>query len=122
VKIPTAELQRAHASAGYRVHVRVFDVLGDLTGSPSQSRPLPTAIEGSDGKLWFVLSNGAVSIDPANIPENKLVPPVWIQSISADGVVYRKLRSLKLPSDPADIRIDYTALSLSRKELSFAIS
>lgn len=116
VRISATELERFHLDPSHKVSIRVFDVLDGLIGGAVQLRPLPSAVEGRDGKLWFALTNSVMWIDPKNIPVNRIVPSVLIESISADGRLYPNLRALRLQPDPASLRIDYTAPSLSIPE------
>ena len=50
---------------------------------------IPTAIEGTDGRLWFTVNNGVVWFDPARASNKIPPPPVTIQSVSADDKGYR---------------------------------
>ncbi|WP_246387864.1 triple tyrosine motif-containing protein [Chiayiivirga flava] len=92
-----------------------FDFLDGLPGTPAQYRPLPTAVQGSDGRLWFATTSGVVWIDPRTILRNPLPPPVAIRAVFADGHRHDP-RALRLPADTARLEIDYTALSLSVPE------
>jgi hypothetical protein len=70
-----------------------------LSGVAVQFRPLPTAIEGTDGRLWFALRNGVVWLDPAAYSEKRTVPtPITIQSVSADDKGYAPDTGLSLPA------------------------
>lgn len=51
------------------------------------------------------------SIDPRNLPFNKLPPPVNIEQITADHKSYDPVSHLRLPPRIRDLEIDYTALS-----------
>ncbi len=75
-----------------------------------------TAVEATDGRLWFATDNGLARIDPARIPKNPVPPPVSIRSITADSRTYEPAGPLELPQGIASLRIDYTALSLSIPE------
>jgi signal transduction histidine kinase/ligand-binding sensor domain-containing protein len=114
--IPLEELQRAHASPGYKVHARFFDSLDGLEGGAPQLRPIPTEIETDDGRLWFSLANDAVWLDPEKIFHNAVLPVVDIQAVDADGKLYRQLKNLTLNVNPSSVRIDFTAASLTVPE------
>src|SRR5262249_52166541 len=98
------------------IKYRTFDFLDGLPGPTQQVRPFPTAIEGTDGRLWFSTTRAVVWIDPMRIAANSLLPPVSIRSISADGNTYDPLLSPALPKRTTSLKIDYTALSLSMPE------
>ncbi|AKJ02341.1 two component regulator with propeller domain [Archangium gephyra] len=114
--IPAEEVQRAAGDPNHRVRYELFDFLDGLPARPTLLRPLPTAIAGSDGRLWFATSNGVVWIDPERIARNPLPPPVSILSVKADGRRYEPASNVTLPIHPANLELDYTALSLSIPE------
>ena len=68
--IRKAEISEALTSANYQVKGEHFGRREGLSGVANQLKPLPTAIEGTDGRLWFALRNGVVWIDPATYSEN----------------------------------------------------
>ncbi|HEY8562539.1 MAG TPA: triple tyrosine motif-containing protein [Pyrinomonadaceae bacterium] len=78
--------------------------------------PYPTAIEGTDGRIWFSTSRGIVWIDPRHIFKNPAPPPVLIRSLVADEQTYDPSPSLQLPKGTTRLRIEFTALSLSIPE------
>jgi len=108
-----AEVAHALADPTYRMRYRLFDVLDGLSSGPTQLRPLPTAIESSDGRLWFATLNGAAWIDPKSITTNALPPPVVIESIGVGDKRLPILSPLKLPERTKQVEVDYTALSYS---------
>jgi signal transduction histidine kinase/ligand-binding sensor domain-containing protein len=112
--IRKAEISEALKDSAYRVKGEHFDRREGLSGIPSQVHPLPTAIEGSDGRLWFTLRNGVVWLDPAAYSEKRtLPPPIAIQSVSADDKGYAPDSRLSLPAHTSSVQISYTAVSLS---------
>jgi PAS domain S-box-containing protein len=80
-------------------------------------RPLPTAIEGTDGRLWFTSHHGVVWLDSAAYSEKQTVPPpITIQSVSADDKFYAPDSHLSLPAHTSSVQISYSAVSLSDPE------
>ena len=79
-------------------------------------RPLNTAIEGTDGRLWFATSGGVVWLDPARPETNVPPPPITIQSVSADDKNYQLGSELKFPAHTSSVQISYAAISLSDPE------
>jgi signal transduction histidine kinase len=116
VRLAAAEVRRAIEDPSYRVHAEIFDAHDGVQGSSARLRPLPTAIEGTDGVLWFVTSMGLYSIDPARIVRNPIPPPVLIQSLAAADKTYAPATDLQLPQRTTSIRIDYVGLSLTMTE------
>jgi|HubBroStandDraft_4_1064222.scaffolds.fasta_scaffold05501_3 PAS domain S-box-containing protein len=110
IEIAATEIQKVLVDPSWRVKYRVFDSFDGLTGT------FETAIQGTDGKLWFSSLKGLVWVDPANILTNALPPPVLIRSVRADGRQADSMANLVLPPRTTDLQIAYTALSLSVPE------
>jgi signal transduction histidine kinase/ligand-binding sensor domain-containing protein len=116
VHIFRSEVEKAEHAAGYRVQGEIFDYLDGIAGTARQLRPTPSAFQGTDGRLWFLTQNELVSVDPSRITRNTLAPPVTIWSISAGGVQYPAGLPPQLPPHTSNLRIDYTAGSLTIPE------
>ena len=75
----------------------------------------PTAWRGRDGRLWFTTTKGVVSVQPRDIPQNDVPPPVIIEQALVDDT----LRSVEVGEpivlQPGEQRLEirYTALSLT---------
>ena len=110
IEIAGTEIQKVLGDSSYRVKYRIFDSFDGLTGT------FERAIQGTDGKLWFIALRGLVWVDPANISTNALPPPVLIRSVRANGRQAGSLTNLALPPRTTDLQIGYTALSLSVPE------
>jgi len=115
IHIPATEIQKAFRDPAYKVQYRLFDFADGLPGAIQQVAA-PTAIEGTDGRLWFATTGGLVWIDPSRIRKNLLPPPVNVFSVSANGKEYADLMCLKLGARTTNIQIAYTALSLTVPE------
>jgi PAS domain S-box-containing protein len=115
--IRKAEISKALKDSAYRVKGEHFGRREGLPGIASQVRPLPTAIEGTDGRLWFTLRNGLVWLDPAAYSEKRTVPaPITIQSVSVDDKFYVPDHGLSLPAHTSSVQISYTGVSLTDPE------
>jgi signal transduction histidine kinase/ligand-binding sensor domain-containing protein len=94
-----------------------FDALDALPGIAAQFRPLPTAARTQDGRLWFSTTSGLVAIDPRQTVRNPVPPPVEILSLAVDGAdVPIEAGKVALPAGTRNLRIRFTALSLSIPE------
>jgi ligand-binding sensor domain-containing protein/signal transduction histidine kinase len=94
-----------------------FDFLDGMPGVPAQFRPIPTAAEGRDGRVWFATTSGVVAIDPAAIRRNPIPPPVAVLSVAADDDQHPVgAGTLQLPPGTRNLQIAYTALSLAMPE------
>jgi len=67
---------------------------------------------GQNGILWFTTTDGLVQIDSLHIPQNKLIPPVIIESVIADDLQFNADRDVLIPPGKDKIELHYTALSL----------
>ena len=112
IEIAATEIGRVMGDLSYLVKYRSFNSFDGLPGSlASISRSHVT--RGTDGRLWFLASEGLAWIDPANILTNTLPPPVSIRSVEANGRTSESLTNIVLPPRTTDLNIEYTALSLS---------
>jgi signal transduction histidine kinase/ligand-binding sensor domain-containing protein len=102
------------------VHATGFDSSDGVRSLEDNGGYTPHAAKSSDGKLWFLPSDGASVIDPRHLPFNSLPPPVHIEQITADRKTYQAPSDangrLPLPALVRDLEIDYTALSLVAAE------
>jgi PAS domain S-box-containing protein len=115
--IRKAEISEALKDSAYRVKGEHFGRREGLSGVATQLRPLPTAIEGTDGRLWFGSRNGVVWLNPTTHSEKRTVPPlITIQSVSADDKFYAPDPRLSLPVHTSSVQVSYTAVSLSDPE------
>jgi PAS domain S-box-containing protein len=109
IAIPNAELQRWWASPDATVKSTLLDV---FDGAQPMATPFrPNASRSPDGRLWFVNENVLQMIDPDQMGDNPILPPVHIEQIIADHKSYAPRDSLRLPARTRDLQIDYTALS-----------
>ena len=114
--IRRAEILKALASSEYQVIGERFGRSEGLPGLPLQIWPIPTAIEGTDGRLWFTLNNGVVWLDPTRVSNSIPPPPVSIQSMSADDKVYELDELPRFPAGTSNVQISYAAVSLLNPE------
>jgi signal transduction histidine kinase len=112
VHIAADEVARARKDAHHQARYELLNYLDGLISSPEQLRPVPTAVESADGRIYFVTRGSVVWVDPANIARNTLPPPVWIRSVSVDTKLYNDLETLEFPPHAQNIEINYTAPSL----------
>jgi PAS domain S-box-containing protein len=115
--IRKAEISAALKDSSYRVKGEHFGRRDGLPGIAPQLRPLPTAIEGTDGRLWFTVRGGVVWLDPAAYSEKRtMAPPITIQSVSADDKGYAPDSRPSFPAHTSSVQISYSAVSLSDPE------
>lgn len=114
VHIPESEVQKVLRDVVYAVTPQILDVESDL---PEQLQRGPfnnsDVTLASDGTLWFATRAGVARVDPTDIYHNPVPPPVAIRSVTADEKSYSAFSEASLPPLTRNLRIDYTALSLT---------
>lgn len=115
-QLAATELERALADPTHSIRYRSFDAMGGLANDPQQVLPLPTAVRGSDGRLWFSTSGGVAWIDPARLPPPAAPPAVAIEAVRVDGATVPLAAPLTLGPEAQRISVDFTALSLAAPE------
>ena len=109
----TARFEQDHRSP---MRSQLLGVLDGSPGTPYSRSRFPSAVESTDGVLWFATGSGLTHINPGAVYRNDVVPAVMISSLTADQATFHNLTSLQLPQGTRNIQIDYTALSLSIPE------
>jgi signal transduction histidine kinase/ligand-binding sensor domain-containing protein len=116
IHIGATELQHSRVDPAYRVHGETLGAFDGVVGSGAMVRPLPTAIEAADGKLWFATTSGIYGIDPARRVHNRIPPPVLIRALTVAGHAIEPIAGLTLPAYTTAVRFDYLGLSLTAAE------
>jgi signal transduction histidine kinase/ligand-binding sensor domain-containing protein len=104
-------------------------VYGRSEGLPSLQPSFedsPTVCRSADGELFFATRNGLLRVQPEHIRENLLLPPVWLERVTADERTvalrdsHSPLRSLVEASLP-DLREPHPALKIlpNHRKLEF---
>jgi signal transduction histidine kinase/ligand-binding sensor domain-containing protein len=115
--IDREEVERAIHDPAQRVECETFDYLDGVPGTATQVRPQPSAIATTDGRIWFSMTSGVISIDATQLVRNTLPPPVTIWSLTTGPRRYPNLGTgLHLPVHTTDLQIEYTAGSLTVPE------
>ena len=111
VRLAKSDIQAWRERPEIQLHpTRVFDT---FDGVESHTVPFSQIASSSDGRLWFAYILGLGMIDPARLSENKIPPPVDIETVVADHKTYVKGQGLRLPPLIRDLEIDYAALSFA---------
>jgi signal transduction histidine kinase len=117
IRISAAEVARVLRDPAYRPHYEVLDEFDGLPGETARTRPLPAAIRGTDGRLWFAAAHGVAWVNPRQLYRNSVPPPVSIQTVLADGrLLASSSANIDLPGTTANLQIAYSGLSLSVPE------
>ena len=115
-QIPAAEIALKLKDVHHQLRYELFDFRDGVPGTATQLRPLPSAVLAGDGRIWMNGTNGTYWVDPRSNHKNTLPPPVTIENVYADDKRYNPSETSRLGVLPSNVRIEYTALSLSIPE------
>ena len=111
VRIDKIDMDRAIADPSFEVPLRVFNDEDGLAGGAQQIRPLPSLVQGSDGRLWFAGASGLTWVNPHSLGQRRQPPVLFIRSIEAGDRTYSPLQKVTLPPQTRDLRITYSILN-----------
>jgi signal transduction histidine kinase/ligand-binding sensor domain-containing protein len=112
VRIKPGEIEHALKDPRYMVSLRVFGEDDGMPGTAQKVRPVPSLIEGTDGRLWFADTKGIAWLDPAKLPAGDNDPMVVIRALIVGNQSYRPGDVPQLPAGTRNIEIDYTVIGL----------
>ena len=115
-RIAAAEIANRLRDPQHTLQYDLFDFRDGVRGAIAPLKPVPSAVEAGDGRVWISRSNGVYWIDPARIYKNPIPPPVTIEAIYEGNRRFSAFEAARLPKLPQNVRIEYTALSLSIPE------
>lgn len=115
-RIAAAEVERAIADPTHRMHCEVFDAMDGITGKGMKFRPVPTLVESTDGRLWFLKTGGIFQIDPNHVHRDMTPPTVLIRSVDSGKQVHGLESGIRFAAGTTGVQIRYTAPNLSAPE------
>jgi signal transduction histidine kinase/ligand-binding sensor domain-containing protein len=108
VKIENTQLHHWWVDPMAHLHPRLFDA---VDGARTGAAPFSGAARTPDGRLWFANDDVVQMVDPGNLADNRWVPPVYVESLIADGRYYPPTGSITVPPLTHAFIIGYTAPS-----------
>ncbi|HEX8271464.1 MAG TPA: triple tyrosine motif-containing protein [Longimicrobiaceae bacterium] len=119
-RIPAAEVRRVLTDPDYRARYERFDHRDGIEPPAPQARPLPSAVAGTDGRIWFTTRGGVSWVDPRRVPRNTVPPPVQLRAFTAGGQRWSvgdpARDTLRLPPRTTPLAVAYAAYSLAIPE------
>jgi signal transduction histidine kinase len=109
-------IREAQLRQSSSVEFESFGLLDGLTAELRGPLASPSAVQTTDGRIWFATTKGLAWINPRRIMRNAVPPPVLIESVVANGKRYNTSTFLSLPPRIASLQIAYTATSLTIPE------
>lgn len=113
------EFEQVIAGAVNRVMVVNFgrdEGLANLQGSYGY---WPGSTRGADGRLWFAMRSGIVSVRPERVQPNRIPPVVLIEQLLVDGRPFSLPAGetpVRLPPHHRRVDVEFTALSFAAPE------
>ena len=112
-RVPRDAFLRSFDDPTQALDVELLDFDDGLRAPPAPGYARNSALEGGDGRLWFLTTDGVAQIQPTHLVRNPVPPPVRIVGLAYGTQRLRDPSSATLPAGVSRIEIDYTALSLS---------
>ena len=112
IRVEKAEFSRAASVRGQGFHYRFLNVADGMAGTPI-AEGAKTSVLASDGILWFSTSGGATLVDPARVGAAPPVPPIRIESVTADGQRFMPETRLFEPSRASHVHVAFNALTMT---------
>jgi ligand-binding sensor domain-containing protein/signal transduction histidine kinase len=95
-----------------KLRYRFFNAADGVAGIPIAEGTC-TGVRGADGRVWFVTSGGLTIVDPDRVGPPPVMPPVRIESVTADAQKFDPQSGLFAPSRTSHLHIAFTALTLT---------
>ncbi|HEY6509038.1 MAG TPA: two-component regulator propeller domain-containing protein [Vicinamibacterales bacterium] len=112
IRIDKTEFSRAAAAGGRGFHYRFLNVADGMAGTPI-AEGSNTGVRAADGRLWFATSGGATVVDPSRVGASSPLPPVRIESVTADGQQFDLATRLFEASRASHLHLSFGALTLT---------
>jgi signal transduction histidine kinase/ligand-binding sensor domain-containing protein len=113
IHIPQSQSEQLAAG---KFNVQTYGSLDGLTSELRGSLSSPSAVETTDGRVWFATTKGVAWINPRSIVRNTVPPSVMIESVVVNGRKYDPSTIARLPARTTNLQISYTATSLAVPE------
>ena len=95
-----------------KLRYRFFNAADGVAGIPIAEGTC-TGVRAADGRIWFVTSGGLTIVDPDRVGPPPVMPPVRIESVTADAQKFDPQSGLLGPSRTSHLHIAFTALTLT---------
>jgi signal transduction histidine kinase/ligand-binding sensor domain-containing protein len=105
-------LEAARSGDARKLLYRFFNAADGVAGIPIAEGTC-TGVRGADGRIWFVTSGGLTIVDPDRVGPPPVMPPVRIESVTADAQKFDPQLGLFAPSRTSHLHIAFTALTLT---------
>ncbi len=109
-RIAKSELNQS-AGPATMVHPVVYGTADGLRSRETLYGSMPCVWKSRDGRLWFGTIAGVAVVDPAHIPVNTVVPPVWIERVRFDSRSIPLENNIRLGPGSGNFEVSFSAPS-----------
>jgi len=113
IRISRSEIDRTSAGDTWSARYTRFVDEDGMAGYTCGTVGSAASFVAHDGALWFLGRQGLLSIDPAKVSANRVLPTAVVDRISLDTRAADPASSPVAPPGRGDVRVDYTAASLA---------
>jgi diguanylate cyclase (GGDEF)-like protein len=110
-RIAKAELKQSEGHPDAALHPVLYGTADGLRTRETLYGSMPCVWKSRDGRLWFGTIEGVAVIDPAHIPVNTVVPPVWIDRVKLDLHTIPLTDHIRLGPGSGNLEVSFSAPS-----------
>jgi diguanylate cyclase (GGDEF)-like protein len=110
------QLEAAMDGSPVALEVRREGQPGSRKALASNGGSTPSAMVGSDGRLWLATQRGVAVFDPERVETPPAAPPTVIESVEVDGEVREAGAVLQLPAGTRRVEFQFAGLSYSAQD------
>ena len=112
LRVDRHELVEASTNPGHQLRYRLFNAADGVAGAP-MGEGRHASVRASTGKLWFLTTSGVTVVDPHNLGESRPMPPVRIETVTADSRTLDPTPGLQLAPRTSHVQIAFSVLTLT---------
>ena len=112
LRLDRRELVEASTNPGHQLRYRLFNAADGVAGAP-MGEGRHASVRASTGKLWFLTTSGVTVVDPHNLGESRPMPPVRIETVTADSRTLDPTPGLRLAPRTSHLQIAFSVLTLT---------
>jgi len=120
IRVSETELNYCADGQIRQLHCLTYGINDGLPTLECSEGLQPAGCQTADGTLWFPTAKGLISVDPANVIMNPLLPPVVIEEMRVDDQPFAQQNPeagpLKIPPGRHRFDFQYTGLSFVAPE------
>jgi signal transduction histidine kinase/ligand-binding sensor domain-containing protein len=117
-RVSKSELNAIANGVVERTEFTLYGIVDGMGSSECNGGSQPAGWKMRNGTIWFPTMKGVTIVAPQKLPTNTIVPPVYIEKITADGTPVEIVSSnVELRAGTNRVTINFSALSLLAPEL-----